>query len=246
MNPTILTYMIDQDKHVDEATVVAVSDEHGRTAVFLDKTIFYPQGGGQAWDTGTITAQSGCFSVEEVRFADGIVHHFGTFTQGTFAAGDVVRCAVDPDRRFLNSRLHSAGHLLDEAVKNLGFGWTPTKGIHYPDNAAVEYAGSLEDAEAVKAKLQAEIDRLIANGCAVCATLVDAADLPRCADFVPDNLPVGKPVRVVKMGREKGTPCGGTHVKDIAEIGLLTLRYVKAKKGNIKVAYALKESGGAA
>jgi Ser-tRNA(Ala) deacylase AlaX len=243
MQPTILAYMLDQHKTDHKATVLAVEPnaKDALTRVILNETVFYPQGGGQAWDTGTMTAPTGTFAVQEVRFVDGFVHHYGNFAEGTFASGAIVECRVDRARRVLNSRLHSAGHLLDEAVKNIGLSWTPTKGIHYPGQAAVEYSGTVDNAEALKATLETEVNRLIGAGYEVRAEMVDLADLPKRSDFVPLNLPGNKPIRVVTMGGAKGTPCGGTHVRDISEIGPMKIRYIKAKKGDIKVAYEIVE-----
>jgi len=243
MQPTILTYMAQQDRLTDTATVVAVNEVDGKTCIILDQTIFYPQGGGQACDTGKITTQKGLFKVQEVRFFDGFVHHYGVFEGPLFAVGAVVECHVDADRRLVNSRLHAAGHLLDEAVKNLGLDWVPTKGIHFPGKCAVEYAGTLEDAEAVRAQIEAESNRLIKAGHDICASFVSVAELPALADYVPPNLPENKPVRIVNMGGRKSTPCGGTHVKTTADIGEIVIRYVKAKKGDIRVAYELVGAG---
>jgi len=239
MNPTELLYMNDQYAYDATATVLDVQqDEQGRTFLILDCTVFYPQGGGQAWDTGRITTPQAVFTVQEVRFFDGYVHHYGTFTEGEIKTGETVSLHVDEARRKLNSRLHSAGHLLDEAVRNLGLNWEPTKGIHYPGQAAVEYRGELTaSADEIKNKIEAEINRLVMLGFKTRAEMASAANIAEKSWFVPNNMPADKPMRVVTILGDKGVPCGGTHVADISEIGPITVRYVKAKKGDIKVAY---------
>ncbi|MBV8548599.1 MAG: hypothetical protein JO126_03990 [Alphaproteobacteria bacterium] len=242
MQTTTLAYMDDQHCTTGTSTVLAVTDDakDGMACVVLDATCFYPQGGGQAWDTGSMTAPGARFAVQEVRFVDGYVHHYGRFEEARFAVGTSISYAIDAERRTMNARLHSAGHLLDEAVKNLGYGWAPTKGIHYPGQAAVEYTGAVEDCEAARQSIEAEANRLISTGHPVSAALVSAEALPTVSSFVPPNLPENKPIRVVTMWGDKGTPCGGTHVKDITDIGTMAVRYVKAKKGQIKVAYELE------
>ncbi|MDD3182066.1 MAG: alanine--tRNA ligase-related protein [Alphaproteobacteria bacterium] len=238
MIATILTYMDKQECLKDQAHVLSVQEEAARTCVILDQTIFYPQGGGQACDQGVIASPNATFSVQDVRFIDGFVHHYGVFENGTFAEGEQVDCRVDGARRSLNSCLHSAGHLLDEAVKNLGYAWMPTKGIHFPGKCAVEYAGELTmDGEVVRAAIEVEANRLIQAGHPIHSSLVNVSDLASLADYVPPNLPENKPVRIVNMGGAKSTPCGGTHVATTAEIGKLVIRYVKVKRGDIKVAY---------
>ncbi len=99
----------------------------------MDGTIFYPQGGGQPYDQGVIESAKGKFLVEEVRFVDGIVKHIGMFERGSFEKGDEVTCHVDKARRDLHSRLHSAGHIVDMGMTELGLGWIPGKGYHFPD-----------------------------------------------------------------------------------------------------------------
>ncbi len=241
MTPTTLSYMTDQYRFEGDATVVGVAqDDKGRMDIMLDATIFYPQGGGQAWDTGMIRSGNGQFTVQEVRFMDGIVHHYGMLSEGAFSEGTKVQLQVDEARRKLNSRLHSAGHLLDEAVRNLGLNWMPTKGNHMPGQCYVEYQGEMtEEGETLRSKIEAEANRLIQAGYSVVAQLVDSEKLPEISHFVLPNMPKDKPARVVTMWGDKGVPCGGTHVRNINEIGLLTVRYVKAKKGDIKVAYEL-------
>ncbi len=229
---------MDQQTCVESsAQVVSVETHDERVCVILDQTIFYPQGGGQACDQGKMIAGDVVFAVQDVRFVDGFVRHYGAFDTGSFSVGAKVECRIDAARRRLNSRLHSAGHMLDEAVKNLGYGWTPTKGNHFPGQMAVEYAGELADGEAARAAIEAEANRLIQNAHPICAQMANVADLPTLADYVPPNLPDNKPVRIVNMGGAKSTPCGGTHVPTTADIGKLVIRYVKAKKGSIKVSY---------
>src|SRR5579871_4429046 len=118
MQPTKLTYLENFNLLKDEATVLHIIQENN-TIIILDHTIFYPQGGGQQYDKGIMENKNGKFIVEEVRFIDGIVKHIGKFEHGTFNINDKVTCLVDQNRRELNSRLHSAGHVIDMAVDGL-------------------------------------------------------------------------------------------------------------------------------
>lgn len=240
MTYTELKYMDHQYLYEDDAVLVqAGTGEDGRTFAVLNQTILYPQGGGQPWDTGSIQGPSGILNVAEVRFADGLVYHYGEM-DGVFREGEAARVIVDQPRRTANSRLHSGGHLLDEAVRNLGLRWQPAKGIHFPDQAAVEYTGEeTGDLDALTRAIEAETNRLIGHGYATKAFKVSREDLPNHSHFVMPNMPDNKPIRVVMVWGDKGVPCGGTHVANITEIGTLAVRYVKSKKGVIKVGYEL-------
>lgn len=243
MQGTALTFLDEPFRLEEEATVLAVTPEDGRWAVVLDRTVFYPQGGGQAFDTGTLVAGGTTFTVAEVRHREDQVCHLGTFAGAPFAVGQTVRCAVDGDRRRLNSRAHTAGHVLDEAVKDLGYSWKTTKGTHYPGQMAVEFAGDPDAAGADQARdrIQAEIDRLLAADTPVSITRVPVADLAKAGED-PEALAahaVDGRIRVVNIGGRLNTFCGGTHVRRLSDIGRIHVRYVKAKKGTVKVGYEL-------
>lgn len=109
--------------------------------IILDQTCFYPRGGGQDWDLGVISNNGKSTEIEEVRIdSDGIVHHICNRTD--ILTGNIVSCQVDRQRRQINSRLHSAGHLIDMAIRELGLDWVASKGHHYPHLSAFEYTGT--------------------------------------------------------------------------------------------------------
>lgn len=215
-----------------------------RETVTLDQTVFYPQGGGQPYDAGTITNREKEFVVNEVRFVDGMVRHIGAFVGEPFSVGDKVVCRVNVERRKLNTRLHSAGHLLDMAMRQMGVPWVAVKGHHFPDGPYVEYAGSLGgvDAEEFKTKLEAVCNALISQALSTDVRFVSKSEMATLCESVPDYIPADKPGRVVLYGTF-GIPCGGTHVANLADIGKLIVRKVKQHGENtIKVAYGIDPS----
>ncbi|MEI6481716.1 MAG: alanine--tRNA ligase-related protein [Candidatus Saccharibacteria bacterium] len=241
MEPTKLLYLEDMQKLECEAFVERVENKDGKTIVYLDQTVFYPQGGGQPYDTGTITAGSTRFIVEEVRFADGIVHHIGRFEGQPFMKGEDVKCTVDQERRELHTRLHSGGHLLDMAVNELGYEWTPGKGYHFPQGAYVEYAGSLGDEtkEAVMDKITAKIAEILDRNITTEIKFVTKDEMARLCRHVPEYLPKDKPSRVVLYG-DFGVPCGGTHVARLKDVGHETVRKIKTQSGTIRISYEVQ------
>ncbi len=208
------------------ATVTEVTTYKEKLAIVLDQTIFYPQGGGQPWDTGSIIKNANAvFMITEVRFENGVVYHIGTMT-GDIKVGDTVTCSVDEPRRVLNSRLHSAGHVIDMAVRQLELDWKPGKGYHFPEGPYIEYTGAIADAD--KEKMKSEIERI--------SNEIIKKNIPVTIRFVADQIVNGKPARVVMYG-DFAVPCGGTHVNNLGEIGLVTIRRIKMEKENIRVAY---------
>lgn len=236
---TQLLYL--QDTYLFTASteyISEITDERG-LAVILDQTIFYPQGGGQPSDHGTITSDTGVFAVTDVRLReDGTVLHYGHYEFGSLQPGQSVELGIDGDRRILHARLHSAGHLLDCAVTRAGIpGITPTKGYHFPDGAYVEYDGTLDEPTQYIDPLQSTIADLIAENIST-----EKEDLsPEEASARGVWAPPGKSARVVAFTGFAGCGCGGTHVRDTAEIGAVTIRKIASKKGKTRIAYEIPE-----
>ncbi len=237
MNNTRLLYMESMWQTEGEATVEAVIPLEDKTIVVLDQTLFYAQGGGQPFDQGTIEGAKGVFRVNEVRFMEGVVKHGGMFESGSFEVGEKVKLHVEPARRALHSRLHSGGHIVDMALKRLGLIWKPFKGYHFPEGPYDEYVGTIEgDAEALRAKIEATCAAVIADKAETWIEFLPAGELVARGYDVPPIAPE-KPLRLVHYGEEFAMPCGGTHVKCLAEVGTLRIRKVKQDKDHVRVAY---------
>lgn len=234
---TKLLYLENFSLLESEAKVLDILNEE-KMGVILDETIFYPQGGGQPYDTGIIESSSDKFIVEEVRFVDGIVKHIGKFESGSFEKGDVVKLLINKERRELHSRLHSAGHVVDMAVTALKLNWIPGKGYHFPEGPYVEYAGNLGeiDREKLKTDLENSGNQFINEDVKTSLLFMEKEKMHEVCRFVPDYIPEGKPARVVMLGNFC-VPCGGTHVSHLAEIGHLMIRKIKQEKENIRVGY---------
>lgn len=241
MEHTKLLYMEDMQQLECEAFVETNENKEGRSIVYLDQTVFYPQGGGQPYDTGTITNGQTTFRVEEVRYADGLVQHIGKFEGHPFMQGEDVTCKVDAERRALHTRLHSGGHVVDMAVNELGYSWTPGKGYHFPDGPYVEYTAELGDEtkEAVMEKLNAKIAEILDRGIATEIRFVSKDEMATLCRHVPEFLPKDKPSRVVLYG-DFGVPCGGTHVAQLKDIGTETIRKIKEKPGTLRISYQVE------
>ena len=240
---TELLYMQDFDVETCDAEVLVVDQaDDGRMDVVLDQTCFYARGGGQDWDMGVIGSDGTSFQVEEVRLDEvGVVHHIGKNVSGQLGVGDSVKCEVDHDRRAINTRLHSAAHVIDMAIDSLGLGWIATKGQHYPHLSAVEYSGVLDSEKATS--LQAEIESLanqfIERGSNNTLKFMPVSEMHNFCRHVPENIPTDKPGRVVIYGENFGIPCGGTHVRDIAQVGTLKIAGLKTKRGVIRLSYSV-------
>ena len=244
-------YQTDTYLFTSEATVLAVLPLESSSGwyVVLDSTCFHPQGGGQPADTGTITSIEGGAPFEVAmckKDPTGVVRHEGGQTAPAFQAGSRVRCVVAEAGRRYNARVHSAGHLIDVAMSASGCTLKPTKGYHFTPGAYVEYEGKLDAAErdAIFAKLQAAMDGLVAQGVPTVVQQVDAQQLDTVCPL--NALPADRAlwgkgwVRVVDVGGQ-GCPCGGTHVKNTAELGKVKVEALKSKGKVTRVSYTVEQ-----
>jgi Ser-tRNA(Ala) deacylase AlaX len=222
-----------------ESQIISLETVEGQIHLKLDQSVFYPQGGGQPCDTGSITSEGGIFRVESVRWVDGDIVHMGHIESGNIEVGHSIHCLVDGERRALNTRNHSGGHLIDLGLKRIGVSLKPGKGYHFPQGPYVEYEGVIEDPEGFMMQLESACNELIAENRQTRVQLMsrdEAAGL--CKEFGIHLVPDGKPMRVVFYG-DFGVPCGGTHVNSLSELGTMKILKVKTKKGITKIKYAL-------
>ena len=178
--------------------------------MILQSTIFHPQGGGQPFDTGWLGEATVLRVTQEV---DRVVH----YVDRPLEPGPIT-ARVDEQRRMLNTRLHSAGHLIGNVGETLG--WMPIKAHHWPGEGKITFirgeAAQAMDAEAI----QQQVNQWI------------AADYPRHM-----NLEDG--TREVGFGELPAYACGGTHVQALSELGQVTILTLSEKKGALSVRYEL-------
>jgi Ser-tRNA(Ala) deacylase AlaX len=243
IKPTYLKYMEHSHLFEDTAQVIELTEWEGKPALILDQTIFYPQGGGQPYDQGIIktTDNSASFKVEEVRFKDGIVYHIGAVESGNFTPNMNVELSIDKDRRRYNSRNHTGAHIIDTAMRILGYELPPHRGYHFPVGSYVEYVGTLEEQERneLLPKLQTKVDELIKQNLPVEIKMVTLDELKAMASFVPDFIPKDKPTRAMIITNYPAIPCGGTHAQNTGEVAHVIVEKIKNKKGNLRISYSV-------
>lgn len=234
---TELLYLEDTYMFEGTAIFLEVREHEKGTALILDRTIFYPQGGGQPSDVGHICAGDVAFKVTFVGLdPEGVVYHIGAFETGdTFTSGSPVTLEIDSEKRIQHARIHSAGHLLDVAVYALNLPIKATKGFHFPEGPYVEYDGVVENPEQLLAALEVKVNELVDQNIPVRRTLL-TEDEAYVKGF---HAPLGKSVRVVHFEGDAGCGCGGTHVRNSGEIGKVTIRKISSKQGKTRIAYSI-------
>ncbi|KAI7284993.1 hypothetical protein KC345_g1991 [Hortaea werneckii] len=227
-------------------------------ALETNETIFYAQGGGQPFDTGYIeTANQGDkrpkFNVEAVRNAsEGRILHFGHFEDPTtkeLEAGDMVQQHIDGAKRDLNSRIHTAGHIIALSIRQLAqqepdLNVTELKAQHYPDASFVEFQGSIDGK--FKEAIQNQASQYVKDALPVKLSWYLPEELYSQAVITAEGMPIvagadGK-VRVVDIVGAGAYPCGGTHVPDTSRVGDVVVKSIKRQKRNSKVSYAVLDA----
>ncbi len=200
-----------------EAKVVAVSS----AGIVLDRTVFYPAGGGQPGDVGTLDNAK---VHDTVKGEDGAVLHL---CEGELpGVGETVTATLDWDRRFAHMRMHTALHLLSVAIPLPVSG-----GAIGAEKSRLDFdmPDAPEDKQAIEDALNAMIaaDHPISEEWITDAELAANPGLVKTMSVMP---PSGQGrVRLIRIGDIDLQPCGGTHVARTGEIGAVRIGKIEKK-----------------
>ena len=229
-------FLVDSYLREYEATIVSVKD--GKYVV-LDQTIFYAKGGGQPNDTGRIIKGNGVYNVVYVgKFSGEISHevdHVG------LQPGDKVHCVLNWERRYKLMRSHTAAHVL-AALLNKGTGALITGNQLEEDHVRFDFSLEKFDRELLEAYL-ARANDLFGKDVAVRwyeLPREEALKIPgvvKMAEAFPPDLPVLRIVEIEGVDRQAD---GGTHVRNLREVGKVELVKTENKgKNNRRIYFKL-------
>lgn len=197
-----------------EASVV----ERGFDYVVLDRTAFYPLGGGQPSDTGRLEWPGGHADVREVTKKEGIRHHLA---QNPELVPDKVHGVVDWEKRYGHMRMHTAQHIVSGVVYDLWKARTVGNQL-YHDRSRIDFA-PVKFTDEMISELESRTNEILATGASVEIATEDRTELERSVDSQRANLDLlPKSVRELRVVRIPGydvCPCAGTHVRSLSEIG---------------------------
>jgi len=196
------------------AKVVAVTPE----GVILDKSLFYPLGGGQESDRGRLEKEGHIFNVESVtKEGEDIIHHISSDLVNKIQIGDLILGEIDWDYRYGVMRAHSSQHILSALIKNKFDIDTAHATISFED-VSLQIAQTINDdqfKEVIK-----EFNRICTIENQEFQTKVvhrDEIDIKE--KQIRGKIPEQGQVRLVELKNYDLICCGGTHVKNTTEIG---------------------------
>jgi alanyl-tRNA synthetase len=225
--PTTRLYFEDAYRTEFEASIVSRSTREERPALALDQTCFYPESGGQPWDTGTINGVPVLKVLEE---RETILHVLERDPDSALQAGGSVAGRIDWPRRFNHMQQHSGQHILSQCFIEVLNG--ETRSFHLgADFSTLEIGLAKLDEEGL------EKVELLAN-----AVVQQDKDIktyfvaPEKISEVPFRRPPKKEglVRVVEVEGFDYSACGGTHCRRTGEIGLIKITRWERIRGNLR------------
>lgn len=219
-----------------DSEVVELRDQ----AVVLAATIFYPLGGGQPGDTGRLAINGRDYRVVDTRYAedrDTILHYLEDGDLGDIRVGDPVAMEIDWQRRHRLMRMHTSMHLVCSLISAQATG-----GAVGETESRLDF--DLQGQAVDKEQLTAELNALVERAIPVSIGAISDDELERNPELVR-TMSVQPPrgqgsVRTITIENTDYQPCGGTHVRNTAEIGELVVTGLKNKgKQNKRISLAL-------
>jgi alanyl-tRNA synthetase len=199
----------------------------------LDRTAFYPEGGGQPGDTGVLYSEEGELRVVKAMKRGAQIFHY---LDGGLKVGSEVRGVIDWDERFWNMRRHSGEHLLTGLLESRGSGPKVFSSLTQLDfkPSSLDETILNEVTEVFNGIIEADIPVRIYS---VNREKLDVGDDERKKSFlekIPGNT---QTLRMVEMGDHAVTFCMGTHVKTTGDIGMIKTMSLEHKKKRRKIVY---------
>ncbi|MBM3637115.1 MAG: alanyl-tRNA editing protein [Alphaproteobacteria bacterium] len=227
--PTELLFRDDAYLKSCEAIIVAINERNG---IILDRTVFYATGGGQPGDVGTITHSNGAVTkIATTVYGEdkSQVVHVPQEGEVLPKVGDKVVAAIDWDIRLERMRIHTALHVLTTVLP-----YPVTGGSIGDGDGRLDF--DIPDAGQGKYEITAELMRRISQNADVTYRWIADEELeanPSLVKTMSVKPPMGTGrVRLVDIAGLDLQPCGGTHVKNTSEIGMVAVTAIE-KKGKI-------------
>ncbi len=214
-----------------EAKLVAITGN----GIILDRTLFYPQGGGQVSDKGKLDKEGLILKVETVsKEGNKIIHHISSNVESKIKIGDIVTGEIDWNYRYGVMRAHSAQHILSALIKNKFNIDTAHANISFED-VSLQIAQDINDNQ-FKEVLQ-EFNRVCTiENHEFRTSLIQKDELKNFKEKIRGKIPEQGEIRLVELKNYDLICCGGTHVKNSTEIGpIFVYEFNKGRNFKFKV-----------
>ena len=215
-------YYEDQSRMEFEAMVLDVFEREEGYDVVLDQTMFYPEGGGQPADHGTLSADDVTCEVTDVRRRDDVILHRTDEDPGT---GEFVRGQIDATRRRRLMRHHTATHIVGHAARQvLGDHVRQAGAQKHTDSARLDIRHYRSVGRDQVREIEHVANEIVRENCQVTQEWIDRneAESEHGFDIYQGGIPSGEQIRLIHTDTDTQA-CGGTHVSRTGDIGTIKL-----------------------
>lgn len=210
---------------VDGNSVTSAS-EGDDVEIILDTTPFYAEGGGQLADGGRITLANGAIiDISDVQSpVKGLSVHRGRVIAGEVVVGAAAHAVIDSERRDAISRAHTATHMVHKAFREiLGETATQAGSENSPGRFRFDFPSTGAVSEGVLSEVEGRVNTLLLNNLAVTAEVMTQDAAKKLGAMALFGEKYGDQVRVVSVGDWARELCGGTHVSNSGQLGVVKL-----------------------
>jgi Ser-tRNA(Ala) deacylase AlaX len=222
-----------------DARILEISKEsETRWQIVLDRTVFYPMGGGQPTDQGVLRGENWEGKVYQVLLkGDKTIHYIEGGEPPP--VGSSIRGLLNWERRYLHMRLHSAAHVVDFALFLLGYSPSPLLPLKGDSGKkpTIWYQGSVDID--FREKLETKATELVQKNLPFSFRFVSHEELEREAIYLQPGLPTNKPLRLLTLHSVGSVADGGTQVHSTAEVGHISILPLEKKEGMTLIHYRL-------
>jgi alanyl-tRNA synthetase len=213
--------------------------------VVLDRTPFYPEGGGQVGDSGTLATASGTVAVRDTRRGPGgLILHVGLVQDGTVRVGQPVRAAIDAARRLDTMRNHTATHLLHRALREtLGEHARQAGSLVAPDRLRFDFLHLAALTPEQRRAIEARVNEKIMEDLPVRARWLAYAEALAQGAMALFGEKYGDRVRMVSVDGYSRELCGGTHLRRTGQIGVFKIVSESAVASGVRRIEAVTGTG---
>ena len=205
---------------------VAEATSGADVEIILDRTPFYSQGGGQLPDGGLITLANGAvIEIDDVQSpVPGLFVHRGQIISGAAKVDQGVLSAIDRERRMAISRAHTATHMVHKAFREaLGETATQAGSENSPGRFRFDFPATGAVPSSVLSEVEGRVNTMLLNNLQVTASVMTQPEAKAMGAMALFGEKYGDQVRVVSVGDWAHELCGGTHVSNSGELGVVKL-----------------------
>jgi len=198
--------------------------EPGPVEVILDRSPFYGEAGGQVGDAGVLLAPGGELKVADTQWVGAVLAHQAELVEGSIRVNDPVQAKVDASRRGLVARNHTATHLLHSALRRvLGPHVMQAGSLVAPDHLRLDFSHGQGLSRNQRDSVESLVNEWVEQNYPVRVDKMEIAEAKKSGAMALFGEKYGSQVRVVSIGDVSKELCGGTHLKETGDVGLLMI-----------------------